>query len=43
MLDAETQLTQARAQVQTALYEYLIARASLARATGSPILSGGER
>jgi outer membrane protein TolC len=37
MVDAESLLTQARAQVQTALYDYLVARATLARATGSPL------
>ena len=37
VVDAESLLTQARAQVQTALYDYLVARAALARATGSPL------
>ncbi len=35
MVDAESLLTQARAQVETALYDYLIARAALERATGA--------
>jgi outer membrane protein len=37
MVDAESVLTQARAQVQTALYDYLVARAALARATGTSL------
>jgi len=37
MVDAEALLTQARAQVQTALYDYLIARAALDRATGAAL------
>jgi outer membrane protein TolC len=37
VVDAESLLTQARAQVQTALYDYLVARASLARSTGAPL------
>lgn len=34
LVDAEALLTQARAQVETALYDYLLARAALQRATG---------
>jgi outer membrane protein TolC len=34
VLDAENQLTGARGQHQAAIYEYLIAQANLARATG---------
>jgi outer membrane protein TolC len=34
VVDAETQLTQARGQMATSLYDYLIARAALERATG---------
>jgi outer membrane protein len=34
VIDAESLLTQARAQLQTALYDYLIAQAALARAMG---------
>jgi outer membrane protein TolC len=34
VVDAEAQLTSARAQLQTALYDYLIARAALVRAMG---------
>jgi len=37
VIDAESQLTQARATMLTALYDYLIARANLARATGEDI------
>lgn len=38
VLDAETTLTQARAQLETALYDYLIARASLRKGMGdSPL------
>jgi outer membrane protein len=37
VVDAESLLTQARAQVQSTLYDYLVARASLARATGTPL------
>ncbi len=36
VVDAESLLTQARAQVETALYDYLVARAARARATGTP-------
>jgi outer membrane protein len=35
LVDAESLLTQARAQVETSLYAYLIARLSLQRATGA--------
>ncbi|HXX69163.1 MAG TPA: TolC family protein [Polyangiaceae bacterium] len=41
VVDAEALLTQARGQVETALYDYLIARAALQRATGA-VLPGGE-
>jgi outer membrane protein len=41
VVDAESLLTQARGQVETALYDYLIARAALARAMGQPM--PGER
>ncbi len=41
VVDAEALLTQARGQVESALYDYLIARAALARATGVPL--PGER
>ena len=34
VVDAESLLTQARGQLQTSLYDYMIARAALARATG---------
>jgi len=34
VVEAEQQLTQARGQLQTSLYDYLIARAALARAAG---------
>lgn len=37
VVDAEALLTQARAQVETALYDYLIARAALERATGTAL------
>ncbi|HEY8091030.1 MAG TPA: TolC family protein [Polyangiaceae bacterium] len=37
VVDAESLLTQARGQVETALYDLLIARAALARATGAPL------
>jgi outer membrane protein len=37
VVDAESLLTQARGQVETALYDYLIARAALERATGTPV------
>ncbi len=37
VVDAEALLTQARAQVQSALYDYLIDRAALERATGTPL------
>jgi outer membrane protein TolC len=37
VVDAESLLTQARGQVETALYDYLIARAALARATGAAL------
>jgi len=37
VVDAESLLTQSRAQVETALYDYLIARAALERATGTPL------
>jgi len=35
VIDAEAQLTSARAQLETAQFDYLIARAALARATGA--------
>jgi outer membrane protein len=41
VVDAEALVTQARGQVETALYDLLIARAALARATGTPL--PGER
>jgi outer membrane protein len=41
VVDAESLVTQARGQVETALYDLLIARAALARATGTPL--PGER
>jgi outer membrane protein TolC len=41
VVDAEALLTQARGQTETALYDYLIARAALDRATGAPM--PGER
>jgi outer membrane protein len=41
VVDAESLLTQARGQVETALYDYLIARAALARAMGEAM--PGER
>jgi outer membrane protein len=41
LVDAESLVTQARGQVETALYDLLIARAALARATGTPL--PGER
>jgi outer membrane protein len=37
VVDAEAQLTQARGQVESALYDLLIARAALDRATGAPL------
>ncbi|HSY24872.1 MAG TPA: TolC family protein [Polyangiaceae bacterium] len=37
MVDAESLLTQARAQVESALYDYLLARAALESATGAPL------
>jgi len=37
VVDAESLLTQARGQVETALYDLLIARAALDRATGAPL------
>jgi outer membrane protein len=37
LVDAEAVLTQARGQVEAALYDLLIARATLERATGSPL------
>jgi outer membrane protein TolC len=37
VVDAESLLTQARGQVETGLYDYLIARAALERATGTPL------
>lgn len=37
VVDAEGLLTQARGQVETALYDYLIARAGVERATGAPL------
>jgi outer membrane protein TolC len=37
VVDAEALLTQARAQVQSGLYDYLIARAALERATGTAL------
>jgi outer membrane protein len=36
VVDAESLLTQARAQLQTSIYDYLVARAALRRATGDP-------
>ena len=36
VVDAEQLLTQARAQKETTLYDYLVARAALARASGAP-------
>jgi outer membrane protein len=41
VVDAEALVTQARGQVETALYDLLIARAALSRATGTPL--PGER
>lgn len=41
VVDAESLLTQARGQVETALYDYLIARVALQHATGA-VLPGGE-
>ncbi|HEY3353056.1 MAG TPA: TolC family protein [Polyangia bacterium] len=44
VIDAETQLTSARAQLQTALYDYLIARAALVRAMGEgPVATRRDR
>jgi outer membrane protein len=37
VVDAESLLTQARGQVETALYDFLIARAALERATGAAL------
>ena len=37
VVDAEALLTQSRGQVETALYDLLIARAALERATGTPL------
>ena len=37
VVDAEALLTQSRGQVETALYDLLIARAALQRATGTPL------
>jgi outer membrane protein TolC len=37
VVDAEALLTQARGQVETALYDLLIAQAALAKATGAPL------
>jgi outer membrane protein TolC len=37
VVDAESLLTQARGQVEQGLYDYLIAEAALARATGTPV------
>ena len=37
VIDAESQLTQARATMLTALYDYIIARANLARAIGDDV------
>jgi outer membrane protein len=37
VVDAESLLTQARGQVEQALYDFLIARAGLQRATGAPL------
>jgi outer membrane protein len=42
VIDAESQLTQARATMLTALYDYIIARANLARAMGED-LAGAAR
>jgi outer membrane protein TolC len=36
VVDAENLLTQARAQLQTSTYDYLVARAALRRAMGEP-------
>jgi outer membrane protein TolC len=41
VVDAEALVTQARGQVETGLYDLLIAKAALARATGTPL--SGER
>jgi outer membrane protein len=41
MVDAESLLTQARGQVEQALYEYLIACAALQKATGAPLPGEG--
>jgi outer membrane protein TolC len=41
VVDAEALVTQARGQVETGLYDLLIAKAALARATGTPL--PGER
>ena len=37
VVDAESLLTQSRGQLQTSLYDYMIARAALARATGGAL------
>jgi outer membrane protein TolC len=39
VLDAETQLTTANGQYQSVIYDYLIAKSNLARATGETLLS----
>jgi len=41
VVDAESLLTQARGQVEQALYDYLIAGAALQKATGSPLPGDG--
>lgn len=43
VIDAESQLTQARATMLTALYDYIIARANLARATGDELVGSAPR
>ena len=42
VVDAEALLTQARGQVETARYDYLIARAALDRATGKLVDGDAE-
>jgi outer membrane protein TolC len=43
VIDAESQLTQARATMLTALYDYIIARANLTRAMGDDIIGTPSR
>jgi outer membrane protein len=43
MVDAESLLTQARGQVEQALYDYLIAGAALQKATGAPLPGEGKQ